>query len=461
MPPRDPYVLDPARVADPPATWQGRLRELGPGLVLTASVVGSGELVATTLLGAKVGFVALWVILVSCLVKVSLQLEFGRHTIQSGETCLAAFNKMPGLKLRGVHWTVWFWLAMQPLKLMQVGGIVGGVGILMNMVVPAVSEAAWCWIAAASAAAIVSRGRYRLVEQVCVAMIVAFTATTIVSVISLQWTPYAVTGDDLASGLRFSLPAGAVMVALAAFGLTGVGGDEIMMYTYWLIEKGYAAKSGRRNPDDPAWAPRARQWIRIMYLDAFLSMAVYTTVTAAFFLLGAAVLHANSVVPQGYETVETLASMYTETLGPWARSVFMVGAFFVLSSTVISALAAWTRIFSDALGLLKVVDFANLQSRRRAIVVLAWAFPLAWATLYLTLGRREPVWMITLGGLATASILIVVIAGALHFRRHDTAPELRPGKLYDAALAVSIASISALVVYGGYKAIADWLASLP
>lgn len=459
MQPRDPYILDPALVADPPPSWLGRLRELGPGLVLTASVVGSGELVATTLLGAKVGFVAMWVILVSCLVKVSLQLQFGRHTIQSGETCLAAFNKMPGLKLRGVHWTVWFWLAVQPLKLMQVGGIVGGVGILMNMVVPALSVAAWCWIAAASAAMIVSRGRYRLVERVCVAMIVAFTATTVASVISLQWTKYAVTGGDLWDGLKFTLPAGAITVAFSAFGLTGVGGDEIMMYTYWLIEKGYAAKTGRRDPNDPVWAARAHLWIRIMYLDAFLSMAVYTTVTAAFYLLGAAVLHARSEAPKGYETVATLANMYTESLGPWAWGVFMTGAFFVLFSTVISALAAWTRIFSDALGLLGVLDFSNLAARRRMIFVLAWAFPLAWATLFLTVGQREPVWMITLGGLATASILLVVIVGAIHFRVRDTAPELRPGRVYDVALAVSIAAIAALVMYGGYKAVADWLAA--
>src|SRR5688572_31909588 len=94
--PRDPYVLDPSLVQDPPRSLWGRLKLLGPGFVLTASIVGSGELIATTALGAKAGFVALWVILVSCAVKVTLQLQFGRHTIQTGETCLTAFNKLPG-----------------------------------------------------------------------------------------------------------------------------------------------------------------------------------------------------------------------------------------------------------------------------------------------------------------------------------------------------------------------------
>src|SRR5687768_15482851 len=44
MSPRDPYALDPSLAEDPPASWSGRLKYLGPGLVLTASIVGSGEL---------------------------------------------------------------------------------------------------------------------------------------------------------------------------------------------------------------------------------------------------------------------------------------------------------------------------------------------------------------------------------------------------------------------------------
>jgi manganese transport protein len=35
-----------------------------------------------------------------------------------------------------------------------------------------------------------------------------------------------------------------------------------------------------------------------MYLDAVLSMVVYTIVTAAFYLLGAAVLHMEALYPR-------------------------------------------------------------------------------------------------------------------------------------------------------------------
>ena len=88
----DPYVLSELNIKEPPTTWLSRLRYLGPGLILSASIVGSGELIATTTLGAKAGFVTLWVILVSCIIKVALQLEFGRHVINTGESNFAFFK---------------------------------------------------------------------------------------------------------------------------------------------------------------------------------------------------------------------------------------------------------------------------------------------------------------------------------------------------------------------------------
>ena len=72
----DNYSLTFQKIKSPPSTFWSRLRFLGPGFILSASIVGSGELIATTVLGARAGFVAFWVIIVSCLVKVAIQIEF-------------------------------------------------------------------------------------------------------------------------------------------------------------------------------------------------------------------------------------------------------------------------------------------------------------------------------------------------------------------------------------------------
>ena len=57
-------------ILEPPKNFGGMIRYWGPGLVMTAGVVGSGELIATTGLGAQTGFIALWLIILSCVIKV-------------------------------------------------------------------------------------------------------------------------------------------------------------------------------------------------------------------------------------------------------------------------------------------------------------------------------------------------------------------------------------------------------
>ncbi|MCA9231263.1 MAG: Nramp family divalent metal transporter [Planctomycetales bacterium] len=447
----DPYQLDASRVAEPPATWSGKLLYCGPGFVLSASIVGSGELIATTTLGAEAGFQTLWVIIVSCLAKVALQLEFARNTIQSGETCMTALNRLPGARCRGTHWTIWFWLLLQPIKILQLGGIIGGLAMLLNIVTPAVSIPVWCWVVAVVVASLVCVERYQFIERASLLLLIVFTAMTLISVASLQWTPYSIGWDDLASGLKGELPAGALVFVFGTFGLTGVGGDEVMHYTYWLLEKGYAANVGPYRENDPVWQERARGWIKVMYLDALLSMVAYTIVTAAFFVLGAAVLHVRGEVPSGYAMVESLATMYTESLGPWARVVFLVGAFAVLFSTVFSALAAWTRITADAFSKIGLLRFENPISRRRMIAILSWFFPLTWAAVFLW--YEQPVTMIMIGGLGTAAILLIVVVAALHFHFVRTLPGLEPGWFYRIAFLVSTISIVLLAGYGFYKAI--------
>ena len=84
--------------------------------MLSASIVGSGELIATTTLGAEVGYTVMWLIIMSCLIKAVVQSFLGRYTIARGETGLEAVNRIPGM-LGKVNWVVWAWAAMIAMKL--------------------------------------------------------------------------------------------------------------------------------------------------------------------------------------------------------------------------------------------------------------------------------------------------------------------------------------------------------
>lgn len=128
-------TADSSGILEPPVAFGGIVRQLGPGLIIAASIVGSGELIATTKTGAQAGMSLLWLIIVGCIIKVFVQIELGRAAIGHQETTLTSLNRVPGPRLR-VNWIIWYWLVMMLVGFGQLGGIIGGVGQSLAMARP-------------------------------------------------------------------------------------------------------------------------------------------------------------------------------------------------------------------------------------------------------------------------------------------------------------------------------------
>lgn len=128
-------------IKEPPQSRLGVLLQLGPGLIIAASIVGSGELIATTRTGAQAGFTLLWLIIIGCVIKVFAQIEIGRYALTSGLQTLSALDKVPGPRFgkRG-NWLVWYWFFMWFASIGQLGGIVGGVGQSMALSIPVTAQ---------------------------------------------------------------------------------------------------------------------------------------------------------------------------------------------------------------------------------------------------------------------------------------------------------------------------------
>src|SRR5262245_54343643 len=214
----DPYVLSPDAVEAPPASLSAAFGRIGPGMVLAAAIVGSGELIATTTLGAQAGFTLLWIILVSCAIKPVVQAELGRYTIATGHTGLEGFNRMPGPRF-GVSWLVWCWGVMVTLTLLQVGGMYGGVSQVLHLLVPAIPVSAWAGICLAITLALLLGGGYQRIERFSIVKVGIFTLLTVCAAFVLMLRPGAVTAGDLALGLSFQLPAAGLATAIAVFGI--------------------------------------------------------------------------------------------------------------------------------------------------------------------------------------------------------------------------------------------------
>lgn len=506
---KNPYARSTTSHREPPVGLTATSRHLGPGMILAGSIVGSGELMMTTKLGAEAGFILLWFVLLSCVIKVVVQGELARHTISSGETFLHVFNALPGPHYRrpvwldlewmavtllaslagltyytvmprgdvriflgvvgfviawaafitwrrqgtgavprpndnrpALNWFIWFWLPTQILLFINGGAILGGAAQALNLALPASSggrgAVIWSLVVAALCAAVLLSGRYKLLEQVSLALVASFTAITIVCTGLLQWTGYAITPADVQQGLTFALPGPlssvVVLTALAMYAGTGIGTNEMISYTYWCVEKGYARAAGEREPGDE-WPRRARGWIRVMYTDVLITMAVYTIGTVCFYFLGAAILHPKGLTPEGTETLAILGNLYTETLGSWAATLFVVGGFFILFSTSVSGIAGNTRILADALCVMRIISPYDYSARLRFIrifVVVSLAVHIFTYALF-----QNPPLMLVISAMISVVIYPALGLGTLYLRYRDVDPRIRPGRLTSGLLWVS------------------------
>jgi Mn2+/Fe2+ NRAMP family transporter len=190
--------------------------------------------------------------------------------------------------------------------------------------------------------------------------------------------------------------------------------------------------------------------MRVLQLDAWVSMCVFTVATVSFYFLGATVLHRQGLRPARSEMIATLAEMYVPTFGDWTRFAFLIGAWAVLFKTLYVASASNSRLAADFLNLAGIVHYPTAEPRRRWIRRLCVFFPTLGLCLYVVF--RDPRLMVTIGGFFQAATLPVVSAATVYLRYRRTDPRLAPSRLSDLLLWLALISIS---VVAGY-AVWDW-----
>ena len=429
----DPYTQVAGATAAPPHSFLERVKHLGPSVIVSGSIVGSGELFLTTGLGATTGFVMFWWVFVACWSKSIVQAEITRYCITTGDTYIRAFNRLPG-RIPGPHgpvgWPTWLAVTGFFIGIPGLGGIVGGAGQGLELLtgIPAAISAA---IIAIIAMMILASNSYRYIERVMLALVMGFTAMTILSAVMMQFTEFQLTSDDLATGFTFDFPLEHAALAIAMYGYTGVNAAEISAYTYWCVEKGYPKYVGA-DRDDPGWVARAKGWIKVLHTDVWATLIILTFATVPFFILGAGVLFENGTTPKGMDTIKVLSGMFTETLGPWSIWVFGLGAFFILFSTTLSGIGSGGRVFPDYA---IEFGFVNRQAIRRPTWTRIYVVivPLLAYLLYIG-SAQQPILLVQFSATFAAIWLPIQSGGTLWLQKHHMDHRVRPGRPMHIAL---------------------------
>jgi Mn2+/Fe2+ NRAMP family transporter len=427
-------------IKEPPKGPLNVLRHVGPGIVQAGAVIGTGELLVTTRMGAKFGYIFLWGVILCCLIKYFVQVELGRYCISRNATSIKAFNQFPLARIRQTSVLNIFFFAILTLITPALAGILGSCAGLLHSLFPKIPAKLWGVLIFASMTVVLWRGYYKDIEGLVVALVGGFSSATLICFFLMQGTKYQVTSSALFSGLTFEIPEGGMLTAIALMGSVGVTAGELFMYPYWLKEKGYGAYVGPQSASSTeAWARRQRGWMRVVKTDALICTVIATLITVAYYLLAASIFHYGlGKVPMGIGVVEGLANMFTESYGKWSYGIFMFGVFCTLYSSLCVIAAALGRLWTDFFDSLQVIGVDSPEVRRKWHRFFQTFWPALWLVFFL--GIPKPM-TILIWGFRFNGLWLPFISLAVACLAKEVSSEVKLSTASSIALWLTIACI--------------------
>ena len=111
-----------------------RLRDLGPGIVIAATGLGAGDLIAASVAGAKYGVTIVWAALLGALLKFTLNEGLARWQLATGTTLLEGWvRRLPRF------WSVYFFVYLLLWSFIVAGALMAATGLAVHALVPAIS----------------------------------------------------------------------------------------------------------------------------------------------------------------------------------------------------------------------------------------------------------------------------------------------------------------------------------
>ncbi|MFE0785524.1 Nramp family divalent metal transporter [Streptomyces mutabilis] len=400
-------------------------RYIGPGIVVAATGVGAGDLVATLIAGSNFGYTLLWAAVLGCLVKISLAEAAGRWHLSTGRTLFDGWASLG-------RWTTWFFAIYVVVWGFSYGAAAMSSSALpLQALFPGVMDLEWWGVACGVVGLVfVWFNKYAVFEKVMTVLVGVMFVVTVY--LAIRVAPNL--GDAFA-GLLPVIPDGedSVLNTLGLIG--GVGGTiTLAAYGYWVNAKGWADTG----------------WMKVMRLDNRVAYITTGVFVVAMLFVGAELLHAaNIALSGGGKGLVQLGDILEDEYGTATAKFFLIG-FFATSFT--SLIGVWHGVS------LMFADFvARLRERRAGAAVgtadkareivsgeheRSWPFRvyLLWLTFppVILLFQGEPFRLVIIYGVLGAAFMPFLALTLIWLLNSSRTPaEWRNGWLSNSVLAVA------------------------
>ncbi|MFG2655752.1 Nramp family divalent metal transporter [Streptomyces sp. NPDC048425] len=300
---------------------------IGPGIVVAATGVGAGDLVATLIAGSNFGYTLLWAAVIGCLVKISLAEAAGRWHLSTGRTLFDGWASLG-------RWTTYFFVVY-----VVVWGFVYGAAAMSSSALPlqalfpdlfpaAWSIKPWAIICGLVGLVFVWFNKYAVFEKVMTVLVGVMFVVTVY--LAIRVTPHL---GDACAGLLPVLPdeKDSILNTLGLIG--GVGGTiTLAAYGYWVNAKGWTNAG----------------WMKVMRLDNRVAYITTGIFVVAMLFVGAELLHASHTsIAAGDKGLIDLTTILETQYGTATAKLFLIGFFATSFTSLIGVWHGVSLMFAD------------------------------------------------------------------------------------------------------------------
>ncbi|BBC33306.1 Iron transporter [Streptomyces graminofaciens] len=401
-----------------PAPRKSSWKYIGPGIVVAATGVGAGDLVATLIAGSSFGYTLLWAAILGCLVKISLAEAAGRWHLSTGRTLFDGWASLG-------RWTTWFFVVYVVIWGFAYGAAAMSSSALpLQALFPDVMDLEWWAIACGLVGLVfVWFNKYEVFEKVMTVLVGVMFVVTVY--LAIRVTPNI---PDALAGLLPVLPdeKDSVLNTLGLIG--GVGGTiTLAAYGYWVNAKGWTNTG----------------WMKVMRLDNRVAYVTTGIFVIAMLFVGAELLHSSKVALAGGDKgLIQLTDILEAEYGSATAKFFLIGFFATSFTSLIGVWHGVSLMFADFVARYRGQGAGKGEEVASGAREKSWPFRayLLWLTFppIVLVFQGQPFRLVILYGVLGAAFLPFLALTLIWLLNSSRTPrEWRNGIISNAMLAIA------------------------
>ena len=346
----------------PSMTPQALIAHFGPGLILMMTGIGTSHLVTAPTAGGRFAYALLWCIPVSYVFKYyGFEMAF-RFTNATGKSLLEAYATA------WKKWPLWYVMITTLLQcaIGQAGRLIAAAAVAyyaftVALGLPIPLEAYALGLGLISVVVIL-RGEYKVIE-VLTKILAGILLISSLAVYFVSPAPLS----EMGHFFIVETPEGSWLVIAAFLGLLPTGIDVSLQASEWGKAKKAGLAKVRPDLEEAGLVPRfdpfvsskedlavdatkmsphvreySRRWFKIGLWDFRFGHVISFLIATIFLFLSAVWMYPSAV--EGRGVMGEIATIFTESVGPWMMIVFIFGAFAATFSTAFNYFDGWPRI---------------------------------------------------------------------------------------------------------------------